>query len=87
MGSLGSGSIRFCGGQRSGIRKIVGDRGNLGDGAETGTLEGVERTGAGQAKSVDGGIEVTCCLACTLERLVRQVDLLGTWRSWRKSKD
>ena len=60
--------IRFGGGQRSGNRKVVGDRATFGDGAETVTLGddavctvtlgGAEGTGAGRATSVDGKTEV-----------------------------
>ena len=65
--------MRFGGGRRSGIRKVVGDRGTLRDGTETGTLGdgevctgtlgGAEETGSGRATSVDSGTEVVCWLA------------------------
>ena len=52
---------------------VGGDRGTLGDGAETGTLEdgavctgtlgGAGGTGVGRATRVDGGTEVACWLA------------------------
>ena len=57
--------MRFGGGRRSGIRKVVGDRGTLGDCADTGTLGGgavctgtlggAEVTVTGRATRVDGG--------------------------------
>ena len=62
--------IIFGGGQWSGIRKVVGDRGTFGDGAETGTLGdgavctgtlgGAEGTGACRVTIMDGGTEVAC---------------------------
>ena len=83
--SSGSGSIRFGGGQQSGICKVGGDRGTLGDVAETGTLGdgavctgtlgGVEGTGTGRATIVDGGIELACCLAWSKMRA-------NFWMAW-----
>ena len=62
----------FGGGRQSGIRKVVGDRGFLRDGAETvtlrdgvvctGTLGGAEGTSAGRVTRVYGGTAVACLL-------------------------
>ena len=77
--------MRFGGGRQSGINKVVGDRGTLIDGAETGTLGegavytgtlgGAEGTGAGRATCVDGGTLVACWLAWSKI----QANLLMAW--------
>ena len=49
---------------RSGIRKVVRDRGTLEDGVVcTGTLDGAEESNAGRGTSVDGGEAVACWMA------------------------
>ena len=65
--------MKFGGRQRSGICKVVGDRGTLRNGAYTGTLKGcavctgtfggAEGTVAGRAKRVDGRTAVAFWLA------------------------
>ena len=79
------------------IRKVVGDRGTLGYGADTGTLGdgavrtgtlgGAEGTGVGRATCVDGMPEVACWLA--LSKIRKQIWMAWIWASpiWAKGDD
>ena len=77
--------MRFGGGRKSGIFKVGGYRGTLGDGADTdtlgdgavwtGTLGGAGGTGTGWKTSVDGGTEVACSLVWLKMRT-------NCWMAW-----